>query len=138
MNRKLLASASIILSAILGIAVYAIAESARLYLEEVSKVSGGGTPYGVGIFVAGISFCSVFAYSGFMLFTRWNSEFFLTSIRVSIAISLTCSIVCMIWFITVTGLFNIVGLIGNIIAVLGFFVSMNILSMVKKDLINRG
>lgn len=134
MGKYIFPPASLLCGLVVGVATYSVAESARIYLDEASKVPGGGTPYFVGMMIAGLSLAAVVLFCGFMSVTRWSSVKLVVALQAAVVVCLGAALGSSLWFIFVTGLFNIVGVIGVALAALGAYVGMTVLSRVKKDL----
>ncbi|MBV7302044.1 hypothetical protein [Corynebacterium sp. TAE3-ERU2] len=85
-------------------------------LDTASKVHNGGLPYSVCFLLAGLSVTALIVYSLYLSITGWSTTRFLRAMCMTVRFSAVLAVVCSVWFIVVTDLFNMGGVLGIMLA----------------------
>lgn len=86
--------------------------SVKDWLDQETRVPGGGLPYAVCFLVAGLSLSALAAYSGYLYHQGWETARFCHALKIGVTIAALAAIVCTIWFMISPGYMNPVGILG--------------------------
>ncbi|WP_156809833.1 hypothetical protein [Corynebacterium ciconiae] len=85
-------------------------------LDTASKVDNGGLPYFFCFLLAGLGVTALIVYSMYLSITGWSTTRFLRAMCMTVRFAALLAVVCSVWFIVVTDLFDIAGVLGIMLA----------------------
>lgn len=123
-----------------GLAIFALTAilfvSLNEWLSQELNIEGAGAPYAYTALLCGFASGIASFYTAYLLFFRWDSARFLSTIQILLGLFSFCAVGSSLIFIAKTNLFGFEGAVGVLIALFVFIPLIFIAQLVKGDLIS--